>query len=77
MRAVPALTLFNEGYFSARDERYRYIRYPDGTEELYDHQMDPYEFKNLAAEPELQQVKDRLKAWIPDTWAPTMGGRWG
>jgi len=73
----PALTLFEEGYFSARDERYRYIRYPDGTEELYDHQVDPHEFKNLAAQPAVQEIKDRLKKWIPDTWAPSMGGRWG
>lgn len=73
----PAITVFEEGYFSARDERYRYISYPDGTEELYDHQSDPHEFKNLADRADLQEVKDRLQRFMPDTWAPSHGGRWG
>lgn len=30
----PALTTYGEGYASVRDECSRYIRYPDGTEEL-------------------------------------------
>jgi arylsulfatase A-like enzyme len=41
----------NAGY-AARDERWRYIRYADGSEELYDHQNDPHEWTNLAAKPE-------------------------
>mgnify|MGYP000004222208 CR=1 FL=1 len=36
-------------HWSYRTERYRYIRYNNGKEELYDHQQDPYEFKNLAS----------------------------
>ncbi len=73
----PAITTYGEGYFSARDERYRYIRYPDGTEELYDHQEDPHEHDNRAGNPALQPVKDRLGRWIPETWTESLGGRLG
>jgi len=73
----PAITTYGEGYFSARDERYRYIRYPDGTEELYDHQADPCEHENLAGNPTLNPVKERLARWIPGKWATSLGGRLG
>jgi arylsulfatase A-like enzyme len=73
----PAITTYGEGYFSARDERYRYIRYPDGTEELYDHANDPHEFTNLASGPEFKSVKRRLSKWIPKKWAKSLGGRLG
>ena len=73
----PAITTYGEGYFSARDERYRYIRYPDGTEELYDHQTDAGEHENLAGNPASRPVKERLKRWIPRKWATSLGGRLG
>ncbi|MHC4173200.1 MAG: sulfatase [Planctomycetota bacterium] len=73
----PAITTYGRGYFSARDERYRYIQYPDGTEELYDHETDPHEFENLAHRPELEPVKQRLGKWIPKKWAQSLGGRMG
>ena len=73
----PAITTYEEGYFSARDERYRYIRYPDGTEELYDHQKDAGEYENLADKPTLKAVKERLARWIPGKWAKSLGGRLG
>ena len=31
-----------KGNHAIRTERYRYIRYEDGSEELYDHDADPY-----------------------------------
>jgi len=73
----PAITTYGERYFSARDERYRYICYPDGSEELYDHQTDPHEFVNLADKPELAPVKQRFSKWIPQDWAKSLGGRLG
>ncbi|WP_395718721.1 sulfatase [Prosthecobacter sp.] len=54
----------NAGY-AARDERWRYIRYADGGEELYDHQSDPNEWTNLAAKPDLVPEKVRLAAFFP------------
>ena len=45
---IPAITEFQRGQCAVRSERYRYIRYHDGTEELYDHAKDPEETKNVA-----------------------------
>jgi hypothetical protein len=45
-------------------ERYRYIRYEDGSEELYDQQKDPHEWTNLSANPEFSSLKARLKAEV-------------
>jgi arylsulfatase A-like enzyme len=61
----PALTTYLRGNHSVRDERWRYIRYHDGGEELYDHQTDRLEWTNLAHKPELRQVKDKLARWLP------------
>ncbi len=47
------------------DNRYRYIRYADNTEELYDHQSDPREWNNLANEDGLVKIKQRLAAYLP------------
>ena len=45
-----------EGNHAVRTPRWRYIRYRDGSEELYDHQNDPWEWKNLASDPQYQNV---------------------
>ncbi|MEZ5351313.1 MAG: sulfatase [Bryobacteraceae bacterium] len=73
----PALTTYGEGYASVRDERFRYIRYPDQTEELYNHTEDPHEFRNIAAGRGSNRIKERLARFIPNQWAPTLGGRLG
>ena len=44
---------------SIRDQRYRYIEYHDGSQELYDHETDPNEWTNLAPDP---AHESRLKA---------------
>lgn len=43
-----SLTLFNPGNCSLRSDRWRYIRYNEGSEELYDLENDPNEWHNLA-----------------------------
>jgi len=48
-RAV--ITTFGEGNSTLRTDRWRYIRYEDGSEELYDHSEDPNEWHNLAGLP--------------------------
>ncbi len=42
------VTTFDPGNVSLRTERWRYLRYADGSEELYDHRNDPNEWENLA-----------------------------
>ena len=46
---------------AVQTERYRYIRYEDGSEELYDHDTDPHEWKNLANQSEHAKLKAKLK----------------
>lgn len=49
---------------------WRYIRYEDGSEELYDLNKDPEEWRNLANDPEYAAVKKRLKSEAPKSFAP-------
>ena len=60
-----AITTNGRGNHSVRTERWRYIRYADGSEELYDHESDPNEWTNLAADPELAGVRAELAAHLP------------
>ena len=55
------LTMFDEGNASVRDRQWRYLRYRDGSEELYDLANDPHEWTNLAADDSHTEVKARLK----------------
>jgi arylsulfatase A-like enzyme len=73
----PALTVHNTRSASLRDERHRYIRYPNGDEELYDHLIDSHEWRNLAASPAHQAELERFRALWPKEWAPSFGGRDG
>ena len=61
----PAVTTHLQGNHSARTERWRYIRYADGSEELDDERADPNEWMNLAAKPDLAAVKIELARWLP------------
>ena len=45
-------TLFDQGNASLRTANWRYVRYADGSEELYDHRKDPNEWDNLAGRQE-------------------------
>ncbi len=48
----PALTYRKGDSKSVRDERFRFIQYGDGSTELYDHNIDPNEWENLAEHPD-------------------------
>ena len=64
-REWPAITTHNHDNHGIRTERWRYIRYADGSEELYDMVADPNEWKNLAGHTEFAGVKRDLAKWIP------------
>ena len=64
----PAMTTHGFKNHALRSERYRYIRYYDGSEELYDMQMDPNEWENLAGErrlPTHQNIIDQFISYLP------------
>jgi arylsulfatase A-like enzyme len=73
----PALTTYLQNDHAVRDSRWRYIRYHDGSEELYDHSNDPNEWTNLAGLPEYASVKSRLAQWIPEFNAEPVGRKKG
>ena len=62
---TPALMTYGRGNHAVRTDRWRYIRYADGTEELYDHDADPSEWDNLAGRPEHVEEVRRLKTFLP------------
>jgi arylsulfatase A-like enzyme len=69
-RERPAITSHNQGNHGIRSERWRYIRYADGAEELYDMIADPNEWHNLAAKPEHAAVIAEHKKWLPQPDLP-------
>lgn len=70
VRTEPALTFFRDESAAVRTADWRYIRYGDGTEELYDHRNDPGEVQNVAGHPEHRPVINTLSKWIPDHFKP-------
>jgi len=48
-----------------KTERWRYIQYRDGSEELYDHNEDPNEWTNLAKLPQYNEVLRKLQQMLP------------
>lgn len=64
------VTTHGRNNHAIRDPRWRYIRYADGSEELYDHKNDPNEWKNVADDPKHKAIKKRLAKWLPKTNVP-------
>ena len=61
----PALTTLGFNRHTVRNKKWRYIRYQDGAEELYNHENDPLEWKNLANDPQFNSVKNEMKKYLP------------
>jgi arylsulfatase A-like enzyme len=70
----PAITTYLYQNHAVRTEGWRYIRYADGGEELYDEDRDPYEWTNLASKPEFAARKTELAKWLPQQNKPDIGG---
>lgn len=60
--------------YSARSQQFRYIIYPDGSEELYDMNVDPHEWNNLANDPNYLEIKESMKAQAEELVGVTLGG---
>jgi arylsulfatase A-like enzyme len=68
----PALTTHGYKNHAVRSEGWRYIRYANGDEELYDETKDPYEWTNVANKPELAAKKSELAAHLALKDAPAL-----
>lgn len=68
----PTIISWGRGNYSIRNKDYRYIRYFNGGEELYDHNNDPNEWNNLSNETKYNSIKVNLKSNLPINEAPTI-----
>ena len=59
------LTSFDAGNFAVTGPQWRYLRYADGNEELYDSVNDPHEWTNLAGRPDVRALQQTMAAKIP------------
>ncbi len=73
-RAWPAITTHNQGNHAIRTEKWRYIRYADGSEELYEMDVDPNEWTNRAGEAKHAGLKRELAKWLPKIDRPPVPG---
>jgi arylsulfatase A-like enzyme len=64
------LTTFFINNHALRSERWRYIRYANGDEELYDHQSDPNEWHNLAGKAKYRDVIAEHARHLPKVNVP-------
>lgn len=64
--AVPA-------YWGLRTERYRYVELATGERELYDLAVDPYELRNVVADPAYVQIRSALAAQLAKAKGPDAG----
>lgn len=65
----PAITTYGRNNHAVVHGNYRYIRYEDGSEELYNREMDPNEWVNLTGDMSAQNVvatRDRMKKMLPE-----------
>jgi arylsulfatase A-like enzyme len=72
---TPALTTHGRSNHGIRSEGWRYIRYADGGEELYDETADPYEWTNLVGKPEHANRIIELAKSLPNTDAPDVSDK--
>ncbi|MBA4191756.1 MAG: choline-sulfatase [Planctomycetaceae bacterium] len=76
-RERPAITTHNAGNHGIRTEQWRYIRYADGSEELYDVLADPNEWTNIAGDAKHADTKKQLARWLPAKSAAPLPGSAG
>ena len=72
---TPAITTHGYRNHAVRSEGWRYIRYANGDEELYNTADDPLEYTNLAGQADYSSRQAQLAKWLPETNAPELRGR--
>ena len=70
---TPAVTTFGRNNHAVRTEGWRYIHDANGDEELYNESTDPYEWTNLAKDPQYEGTKTELAKHLPTINNPEAG----
>ena len=73
----PALTTISENNHALVSDKWKYILWSDGSEELYDRENDPDEWVNLADSEKFTPEKDKLSWYFPERVAETKKGKGG
>ncbi|OHX64813.1 sulfatase [Flammeovirga pacifica] len=60
-----AMTTFGYNNHAIKSNGFRYIQYEDGSEELYNHALDPHEFSNEAGNPKYKEEIQQLQSFLP------------
>ena len=68
--ARPIITTYDFADYSVRYNKWHYISYVDGSEELYNLEFDPEEWNNLANEQNYKSIKKKLADFIPEDPIP-------
>lgn len=74
----PAITCNGRDSYSLTFEHWKYNRFFDGSEELYNHSVDPHEHTNLAREAEYNELKRSFGEYLPKQSHPNVsdGKEW-
>ena len=74
----PAITCNGRDSYALTFERWKYNRFFDGSEELYNHSVDPHEHTNLAREAEYTELKRSFAEYLPKQSHPNVsdGKEW-
>ena len=62
-----AITTFGMNNHAIKKDGFRYIQYEDGTQEFYDHSIDPNEWTNEANNPKYKTQIEEMKKLLPQT----------
>lgn len=76
-RIWQAITTANQNNHAVVSDKWRFIQYADGSQELYNLQNDPNEWKNLASDSKYKKVITDLKKWFPKINMPLAPGSAG
>ena len=72
----PILCTFTPNNHSLRSTDFHYIRYSDGSEELYNVSKDSHEWHNLAGDLGVSTILDQFRSQLPKTNAPPVRSDW-
>jgi hypothetical protein len=64
----PVISTFQAGNFVIHQNQWNYIKYNDGSQELYNIDEDENEIFNLAGKPEYKYMVDSLAQFLPSSW---------